>query len=458
VTETWTRQRVLDLAPDASSAKAGDGLGKASKWSLLGRHESAVWGEIKGSGSKPYQVRIDLSEPAFKCSCPSRKFPCKHALGLMFVLAGEMSAVVEASMPEWVSDWLAKRSERSEQREQRAQERAARPIDVKAQAKRAAMRDERIRAGIEEAAIWLSDVIRTGLATAQTQPGSYWEHAAARLVDAQAPGLARYVRMMRDEVASDEQWQERFLDVAGRLYLAIDAYRRLDALPDDLRADVCSTIGITVNTNDLIATQPAVSGQWLVLGQQVEQEERLQVRRTWLTEANDAARAALILDFAVGAQPLDPGLVVGTSFSGELVYYPSRQPLRAVVKDRGAIAPFNEFPARTLVEALAGYSGALAASPWIERWPMSLRDVSLRAQSAGDTTAWLLCDADGNGLPLSRAFRADWTALSVTGGRPCRVFGEWDGRSLLPLTIQSDQGVFVAGRQTDGPLLGKVSA
>nr|WP_279163542.1 SWIM zinc finger family protein [Rhodococcus erythropolis] len=26
---------------------------------------------------------VDLRGPAYKCSCPSRKFPCKHALGLL---------------------------------------------------------------------------------------------------------------------------------------------------------------------------------------------------------------------------------------------------------------------------------------------------------------------------------------------------------------------------------------
>jgi uncharacterized Zn finger protein len=27
-------------------------------------------------------VSVDLSGPAFRCTCPSRKFPCKHGLAL----------------------------------------------------------------------------------------------------------------------------------------------------------------------------------------------------------------------------------------------------------------------------------------------------------------------------------------------------------------------------------------
>src|SRR4051812_25883045 len=100
----WTADRVTQLAPDAASAKAGQGLAAARHWVTLALDGDAVWGECKGSGAKPYQVRVDLDEPAFKCSCPSRKFPCKHALGLMLlVAAGGVSA---GAKPQWVEEWL----------------------------------------------------------------------------------------------------------------------------------------------------------------------------------------------------------------------------------------------------------------------------------------------------------------------------------------------------------------
>lgn len=78
----WTPDTILALAPDAKSAKSGRDLATLRKWVTLGCHEQAVWGECQGSAESPYQTQIDLAEPAFHCSCPSRKFPCKHALGL----------------------------------------------------------------------------------------------------------------------------------------------------------------------------------------------------------------------------------------------------------------------------------------------------------------------------------------------------------------------------------------
>ncbi|MBD0269487.1 MAG: SWIM zinc finger family protein, partial [Cyanobacteria bacterium Co-bin8] len=85
--QTWTPEQVLALAPDAASAKNGRGLAIGHKWFTLGTHQSAVWGECQGSGKNPYRTQIDLSEPAFRCSCPSRKFPCKHGLALFLLLA-----------------------------------------------------------------------------------------------------------------------------------------------------------------------------------------------------------------------------------------------------------------------------------------------------------------------------------------------------------------------------------
>ena len=88
----YSGEQIIALAPDAASAKAGRSLATASKWQNVGQDERALWGECQGSGAKPYQTVIDLNEPAFKCSCPSRKFPCKHALGLFLHLASKLAA------------------------------------------------------------------------------------------------------------------------------------------------------------------------------------------------------------------------------------------------------------------------------------------------------------------------------------------------------------------------------
>ena len=78
--QRWTTQQVAALAPDPKVAAAARGLTSLRTWSELGCTDSLLWGKCQGSGKSPYQVTVDLTEPAFKCSCPSRKFPCKHGV------------------------------------------------------------------------------------------------------------------------------------------------------------------------------------------------------------------------------------------------------------------------------------------------------------------------------------------------------------------------------------------
>src|SRR4051812_35297232 len=161
----------MDLAPDAASASAGRSCTNASKWVTLGKTETALWGEFQGSGSKPYQTQVDLREPAFKCSCPSRKFPCKHGLGIMLALAEKPDAIKTTPTPQWVTDWLAGREAKAAKREEKATAAVSdAPVDAEAQAKRIAAREAKVKAGVEELSAFLTDMVRQGLAAVQAKP------------------------------------------------------------------------------------------------------------------------------------------------------------------------------------------------------------------------------------------------------------------------------------------------
>jgi len=86
VADRWDRVRVLALAPDAPSQRAAQSLVSGRAWPTAGAAEpGALWGECSGSAAAPYRTVVDLSGPAYRCSCPSRKFPCKHALALLLL-------------------------------------------------------------------------------------------------------------------------------------------------------------------------------------------------------------------------------------------------------------------------------------------------------------------------------------------------------------------------------------
>jgi hypothetical protein len=433
MTQPWTAESILALAPDQESAKAGQGLSSPKQWENLGRDEIALWGEIRGSGSKPYQTRIDLREPAFKCSCPSRKFPCKHGLGLLLAFAKDASAFPSSTAPDWVAEWLSTRSERAERRVERA---AAQPTpDPAAQARRAEQREAKVDAGLEQLHVWLLDLVRSGFAHAQLQPAGFWDSMSARLVDAQASGLARLVRELESLAHSGPGFEGRLLHAVARIELVRAAFARRASLPQDLVDELRAVIGWSVREDDVLARSESVADSWFVLGTSVETEDRLRVRRTWL-RGRQSGRHALVLDFAVGAQPLGPGAVPGTQVEGELAFYPGTLELRAAFKSRSNVrAGEGRMPGGGIAAELDAHAHALARAPWLERWPMALAEVRVIRQSHDGRDRWFVVDGSKHALALNPGVGGAWALLAVSGGGPIDLFGEWNGHELKPLAI-----------------------
>jgi hypothetical protein len=427
----WSTAQVLALAPDASAQRAGRSVGMAGAWHETGcsAQPPAVWGLCQGSGAKPYQTCVDLDETAFRCSCPSRKLPCKHALGLLLVWSA--GGVAAAPPPDWVTDWLASRSERRRSAADRAEPRAAKPVDPATTAVSQARRVRRVETGLDELERWLTDQVRQGLAGAARAGYGHWDTMAARLVDAQAPGVAGAVRRLPASAASPE----RLLADFGLLWLLVRAYRRIDELPAPLAATVRTRIGFTVKADEVLAS-PRVHDEWDVIGVRDEIDEQLSSRRVWLRGVG-TGRFALVLSFAHGGAPLPADLILGTTVDADLCFYPGAAPMRALVAHRYGEPGWFDEPggSETVAEALADYASAVAAEPWVERWPMVLRHV-VPVVADG---RWWLRDTTGAALPLELG--SPWRLHAAAGGGPCTLAGEWALAGFRPVTAWVDRTV-----------------
>jgi len=427
----WTTEQVQALAPDVASHKAALGLVKTQKWPTLAYNESVIWGECQGSGNKPYQTRIALGEPAFKCSCPSRKFPCKHALGLFLLLVQQRNAFTQSDEPPpWVAEWLEGRAKRQAKKAAKTNK----PVDPVAQAKRIEQREKKVRAGLEELSLWLRDLVRNGLAELRSKPADFFESMAARMVDAQTPGLANRVRELFNALGSGQDWASNVLEAVARLHLLVESYQRLDSLSPDLQNDIRSLVGWTQNKEEILQ-QAAIRDHWLVLGQYESADDigQLLIQRIWLQGAN-TDKMALLLNFAHpnARSSLDYGWITGTQVEAELCFYPAAVPLRAVVKAHYDTTPITKVKgADTLQTAFAIYKNAITKQPWIERFPMALENIIINQLD----NKWWLTDTTAHNLPIVNNFNRLWELIAVSGGYPVTVFGEWQNTFFYPLGI-----------------------
>jgi hypothetical protein len=427
VPNVWSAEQVLALAPDASSASAGRKLSAPGPWSDTGAtsEPGSVWGLCKGSGKTPYRTSVDLSGPAYSCSCPSRKFPCKHALGLLLLWSA--GRVDPGPPPEWVQTWLTSRAERAAQTAPEAP--AKRASDPEAAAKRVEQRTRRVTAGLAELDTWLADQVRGGLAGLERAGYAHFDAVAARMVDAQAPGLANRLRRLPSIVAGGEGWPLRLLEELAMLRLITAGHSRLDSLPEALAASVRREVGYPAARGDVLASAP-VRDQWQVLGMRDDEDDRLTTRRVWL-HGEATGRMALVLSFAPAGGSLDATLFPGSTVDADVHFYEGAAPLRALVGVRhGEPGPLNVLTGSSLEQARRGFANAIAADPWVVSWPVVVAGLTPLPATAG----WVAVDEAEHRVPLLAGSGDLWSLVAVSGGHAVTVAGEFSAAGLRPLS------------------------
>lgn len=425
-----TEEQILTLAPDEASKKAGKDLANAAKWVTKGVNELAIWGECQGSGSKPYQTQIDVVDLAFKCSCPSRKFPCKHGLGLLLLHARQQQLFVDAAAPQWVTEWLEKRSEKQEKKAVKEDK----PVDEAAQAKRQQARELKVSDGVSELRLWLKDIVRNGIIAMPEKGFPFFENMAKRMVDAQAPGLANMVRNLGETNFFVEGWQSTFLKQLLHIYMVTEGFANSNLLSEALQQDVKTWLGFTYSQDEL-KEQSGITDTWMVLAKQQFEQDNITTERYWLYGAT-SKQYALVLQFivrgALAANHLN--ITAGQFIQAELVYYPSAMPLRAIIKKQITAAPAAIDTDYDKWQQVATAETAIAAAlPVRGERPYCIKQL----KPVSFNKLWWLQDADNNMMLLKNEQRYIWKLLALSAGHALdmvvigkeahyEVVGVWD--------------------------------
>jgi hypothetical protein len=181
-----TQEFVEAAAPNAEASRNGRALVLKNKFLALHRSadESLWFGRCEGSGTTPYLCSADFAtpeKPVYRCTCPSRQVPCKHALGLLYAMA-EGKAFPVAEVP----DDLAARREKAAARVERRKANPDTPVRVN----KAALA-KKIKAqlgGIDLLERLTQDVVRLGIGNMNPGTARELEEQARQLGNAYLPG------------------------------------------------------------------------------------------------------------------------------------------------------------------------------------------------------------------------------------------------------------------------------
>lgn len=435
----WTDDKISALAPNDSTERRGRMLANSSKWSILATNHEAIWGECKGSGTYPYQVQINLKGPKFKCSCPVRQLPCKHCLGLLFLYANNSALFKYQTPPTEIVNWLAKHDTISPNKTFNkppvSKSREAVEKAEKAKEKRWQKRLILMESGILELEQWLQDIIRQGIANTDAHKAAFWNAAAAKMVDAKLPNVSAYLKETQQIMQVQYDWSELIVARLGTLYSWVEAFKQREQLSPILQHALFTRLGKTTTKAAVIAEGRLQYDEWLVLGsfQGVDIEER-DFRRTWLHGWNSGHKA-LLLDYAFGTTGYEQQYWTGSIWRGELAYYSPAYPQRATWVQAAPLSNFSAtqpLPSFSFKEALMDYSKALLQNPWLQHFPVLLKDVTAQWTNQENL---LLLDQAGLQVPLEELpSPLQWKILALSGGHPLTLMGEWNGRVFRPLS------------------------
>ncbi len=255
---TISEQFVESASPNADATKNGRALVLKGKFTNL--HQSAdetlLFGYCQGSGKDPYLCSADFQvadAPVFRCNCPSRQFPCKHSIGLMFAFVQGKKFTV-ADVPESISSKREKAVARVEKKKVEVEK--PRVVNKSALAKKIKAQLD----GIDLLEKLTRDLVRLGIGNMNAKSAREVEEQAKQLGNAYLPGaqsaLHNYTKLfytIDGEERSAAQREAIFseaLDQLGRLHALIKQGRvylqsRLDnpELPPETETSIAAWLG-----------------------------------------------------------------------------------------------------------------------------------------------------------------------------------------------------------------------
>lgn len=174
-----SEEQLTKLAPNLNAISNGRRISKNGDFITLYKtaDESMIFGECKGSGKKPYNTSIDFideNNPVFRCSCPSRQFPCKHGIAIAFEWLSQKKFKI-SEIPE---DILQKRNNQAARKEKKA-ENASKPKKTNTSA--AKKKAQKQLEGLEVAEKFVKDIMRQGISSLSGTALSMYENLAKEM-------------------------------------------------------------------------------------------------------------------------------------------------------------------------------------------------------------------------------------------------------------------------------------
>ena len=354
-----TEEKIAAMAPNQAAAANGKKISRGGGFVRLehSADDTFYMGECKGSGKSNYITSVDFIEPdapVCRCSCPSRQFPCKHGLALLYEIAAKREFGTCA-----IPDDIIKKREKKQSRDKKEADIASSAGEADADSKMSIAAScfsiyayqelKKQLEGIELAAQMVKNILKSGLATMGAGGVKTYEQLSKQLGDYYLSGMQHLVNELIIEMkAFDVDGKDEHYDAAAvkleRLWTLIKKSR--EYLTAKLESDDTQLDDTQLDDTQLDDTQlyEQLGGVW-----KLEELKALGLCRS------NAELLQLSFDVSyddAGKQYIDEGCYIDLG-SGELVCTYNYRPVKALKYIRQDDSVFHV----TQVGELAMYPG-----------------------------------------------------------------------------------------------------
>ena len=344
-----------------------------------------------------------------------------------------------------MKEWLEKRAGKAVEKK----EKADKPVDVEAQAKRQEARHKKVLNGVDDLQGWLKDLVRSGLLNVPERAQALFAGISKRMVDAQAPGLAGMMRQLQEIHYFGEDWKYELTAGASRAYLVAESYKHLDQLSPEWQDEIRTLVGYPQAKEEVLANGEQVSDDWLVVASESLQQDRLTVEYNWLY-GRQTCRYALFLQFLTPGALAETALLPGSVVVADVTFYKGVTPTRVLFREqKGTREPFipsGKGCCAGLAEAMQVYRESMTRNPFTYEVPVLVSEVRLVMH---EKQVWIK-DSNEYLIPLTLGEAGKLKGFAVTGGREFTGFFLAGERSWRVLSLWIEDKYYTLSNEYNG--------
>lgn len=416
-------EEIEKLSPDPATLERCYRLASKRYLKDIGVCEPFIWGKIKTSGAAFYQVCWQLNTLTSASNSPIQSKPDKYALALAFYYCKNTQAFTHyEEIPKWVTQYVSKKPlSETESSEKEAENQRLRE-------KNQLKRQEEMLQGCLILTLWIEDSLRMGLARLREQPFSYWESIFSRLNDFKLNGIAsRLLPLFYHR--NEEDWIQVSIKQFGEIILFCEAFQKWDEFSPENQQDLLIYGGATIK-KEAVLSEPTYKDEWFVCSITYERiSNDLNARIIWLWGIN-TNRFAQLISYSWRGEKWENHFELHTSVKGNLHYYPSGFPQRAILQSTEDNYPKNSsFPEgyKDWASFFDSYRIAYKQNFLLEDFPGILQNIKVLPEESS-----YLQDNKGSKVVLSPSYDEKWELIALSQNKPISVFGTWNGQYFTP--------------------------